>query len=133
MKIKLKNKQIVQSGSSKEKIDLQSVFAISCKTNRGLSTLAHNIVFERFTKKNNTLERKMDHDKFYEPIAFSYYEKSFKFLCYDIKVGPCYLVIDERNYVLRASPDSKVILNDSYAMLEVKCSEEYKNVDPKIV
>ena len=105
----------------------------SVKTNRGLSTLAHNILFERFTKKNNTLERKMDHDKFYEPIAFSYYEKSFKFLCYDIKVGPCYLVIDERNYVLRASPDSKVILNDSYAMLEVKCSEEYKNVDPKIV
>ena len=29
----------------------------SVKTNRGLSTLAHNIVFERFTKKNNTLER----------------------------------------------------------------------------
>ena len=29
----------------------------SVETNRGLSTLAHNIVFERFTKKNNTLER----------------------------------------------------------------------------
>ena len=50
----------------------------SVKTNRGLSTLAHNIVFERFTKKNNTLERKMDHGKFYEPVAISYYEKYFK-------------------------------------------------------
>ena len=94
----------------------------SVKTNRGLSTLAHNIVFERFTKKN-TLERKMDHGKFYEPIAISYYEKYFKSHGYDIKVEPCGLVIDEQNYVLAASPDGKVILHDSYGILEVKCSE----------
>ena len=105
----------------------------SVKTNRGLSTLAHNIVFERFTKKNNTLERKMDHGKFYEPIAISYYEKYFKSHGYDIKVEPCGLVIDEQNYALGASPDGKVSLNDSYGILEVKCSEEYKNVDQKDV
>ena len=104
----------------------------SVKTNRGLSTLAHNIPFERFTKKNNTLERKMDYSKFYEPIAISYYEKYFKSHVY-IKVEPCGLVTDEQNYALGASPDGKVSLNDSYGILEVKFSGEYKNVDPKDV
>ena len=50
----------------------------SVKTNRELATLAHNIAFERLNKTNNTLERKMDHGKFYEPIAISNYEKYFK-------------------------------------------------------
>ena len=75
----------------------------------------------------------MDHGKFYEPIAISYYEKYFKSHGYDIKVEPYGLVIDEQNYVLGASPDGKVSLNDSYGILEVKCSGEYKNVDPKDV
>ena len=75
----------------------------------------------------------MSHAKFYEPIAVSYYEKYFKFHGYDIKMEPCSLVTDEQNYVLGASPDGKLILNDSYGILEVKCSEEYKNVDPKDV
>ena len=101
----------------------------SAKTNRGLSTLAHNIVFERFNKRNNTLERKMDHGKFYVPIAISNYEKYFKSNGYDIKVEPCGLVIDEQNYVLGATLDGKVSFNDSYGILEVKRSEEYKNVD----
>ena len=73
----------------------------------------------------------MDHGKFYEPIATSDYEKYFKSHGYDIKVEPCGLVIDKKNYVLGASPDGKVIFNDSYSILEVKCSEEYKNVDQK--
>ena len=75
----------------------------------------------------------MDHGKFYEPIAISYYEKYFKSHGYDIKVEPYGLVIDEQNYVLGASPDGKVSLNYSYGILEVKCSEEYKNVDAKDV
>ena len=75
----------------------------------------------------------MDHGKFHEPIAISYYEKYFKSHGYDIKVEPYGLVIDEQNYVLGASPDGKVISNDSYGILEVKCSEGYKNVDPKDV
>ena len=75
----------------------------------------------------------MDYGKLYEPTAISYYEKYFKSHGYDIKVEPCGLVIDEQNYVLGASPDGKVSLNDSYGILEVKCSEEYKNVDPKDV
>ena len=65
----------------------------------------------------------MDHGKFYEPIAISYYEKYFKSHGYDIKVMPCGLVTDEQHYVLAASPDGKVILHDSYGILEVKCRE----------
>ena len=49
----------------------------SVKTNRGFSTLADNILFETFTKKNKILKRKMYHGKFYEPIAISNYEKYF--------------------------------------------------------
>ena len=75
----------------------------------------------------------MDHGKFYEPIAISYYEKYFKSHGYDIQVELCGLVINEENYVLGTSPDGKVILNDTYGILEVKCSEEYKNVDLKDV
>ena len=75
----------------------------------------------------------MDHEKFYEHIAISYYEKYFKSHGYGIKVELCGLVIDEQNYVLGASPHGKIILNYSYGILEVKCKEEYKNVDPKDV
>ena len=50
----------------------------------------------------------MDHDKFYEPIVISNYEKYFKSNGYDIKVESCGLVIDEQNYVLGDTPDGKV-------------------------
>ena len=60
----------------------------------------------------------MDHGKFYEPVAISYYEKYLKSHGYDIKVEPGGLVTDEQNYVLGASPDAKVSLNDSYGILE---------------
>ena len=75
----------------------------------------------------------MDHGKFYEPIAISNYEEYFKSNGYDINVEPCGLVIDEQNYVLGATPNGKVSFDDSYGILEVKCSEEYKNVDPRDV
>ena len=45
----------------------------------------------------------------------------------NIKVEPCSLVIDYQNYVLGAAPYSKVSFN---GILKVKCSEEYRNVDP---
>ena len=76
---------------------------------------------------------KLKNKQIVEPIAISNYEKYFKSNNYDIKVKPCGLVIDEQNYVPRATPDGKASFNDSYGILEVKCSEEYKNVDPKDV
>ena len=51
-------------------------------------------------------------------------------------VGSCGLVIDHKDYVLAATPDGKVIdLNaeNIYGILKVKCSEEYRDVDPKDV
>ena len=60
LKIKLKDKHIVHTGSNKENIRFTASVCNklnSVKTTRGLSTLAHDIVFGKFTKKNNTLER----------------------------------------------------------------------------
>ena len=75
----------------------------------------------------------MNHGKFYKSIGISNYKKYIKSSGYDIKVQPCGLVIDEQNYVLGATSDRKVSFNDSYGILEVKCSEEYKNLYPKDV
>ena len=91
-------------------------------------------MFEIFNEKNNTLERKMVHGEFYEPIAISYCENMLNPMVMILKWSlVCCLVIDEQNYVLGALPDDKVSLNDSYGILEVKCNEEYKNVDQKDV
>ena len=49
------------------------------------------------------------------------------------KTEPSGLFTDEQNYVLGDKFDGKIIFNDSYGVLEVKCSEEYKDVDPKDV
>ena len=51
-----------------------------------------------------------------------------------IQVEKCGLVIDSENYVLGASPDRKVIdMADpsAFGIIEIKCSEEYKDIDPK--
>ena len=48
-----------------------------------------------------------------------------------LKMGPSDLFTDEQNYVLGDTFDGKVIFNDSYGVLVEKCSEEYKDVDPK--
>ena len=52
---------------------------------------------------------------------------------YSIQFERCGLVLDPVNYVLGASPDGKVIeFNEytPYGILEVKCSEEYKDCAP---
>lgn len=48
-----------------------------------------------------------------------------------MSVEPCGLVIDPENFVLGASPDGKVTHNGTFGIVEVKCSEEYKDIDPK--
>ena len=64
------------------------------------------------------------------------YENLMKVSDRKIMVESCGLVIDHKNYVLAATPDGKVTdLNaeNIYGILEVKCSEEYRDVDPKDV
>lgn len=45
----------------------------------------------------------------------------------------CSLVIDEKPHVLGVTTNGKVTFNGSYGILEVKSTEEYKNVDGKDV
>ena len=55
---------------------------------------------------------------------------------YTIQIERSGLVIDHINYVLGASPDGKVVdVNEKniYGIIEVKCSEEYKDYDPRTV
>ena len=46
-------------------------------------------------------------------------------------VEPCGFVIDKNNFVLGATTDGKVVVDVEFCHLEVKCLEEYKNIDPK--
>ena len=52
----------------------------------------------------------------------------------EVKVERCGLVIDHVNYIFGASPDGKVtdLMESSVnGIVEVKCSHEYKDNDPK--
>ena len=39
--------------------------------------------------------------------------------------------MDKNNFVLGTTPNGKVVVDDEFGLLEVKCSEKYKNIDPK--
>ena len=68
---------------------------------------------------------------YYEPIAIKHYDNYLRLSGYEVVVEPCGFVIDKNNFVLRATPDDKVVVDGEFGLLEVKCSEEYKNIDPK--
>lgn len=76
---------------------------------------------------------KMRYGKFFEPIAIQAYEKFMHLSGWKISVDQCGLVIDSQNFVLGATPDGKVFDGASFGILEVKCSEHYKDIDPKDV
>lgn len=48
-----------------------------------------------------------------------------------VTVLPCGLVIDKANPIFGATPDGKVVHYDDLGILDVKCSEQYKDVNPK--
>ena len=93
------------------------------KTDRGFSTLAHNIIHR--TEFTAILKAKMEYGKYYEPIAIKHYEQYMKLSGFDIYVEPSGLVIDGENYILGATPDGKVICNREFGILEVKCTDQY--------
>ena len=102
------------------------------KTDRGFISLAKSIVTPE--KPSNILQMKLDHGKFYEPIAIQLYERYMTSINHNIQYEKCGLVVDHINFILGASPDGKVIdctERFMYGILEVKCSEEYKDFDPK--
>ena len=75
----------------------------------------------------------MVHGKFYGLIAFLIMKNILNPVIMIWKTEPSGLFTDEQNYVLGDKFDGKIIFNKSYGVLEVKCSEEYKDVDPKDV
>ena len=96
-------------------------------TEKGLLSAAQHLV-NGLSTKNKVLQLKLLHGKFYEPIALSKYEQYMKSINHDIQVEKSGFVIDYRNFVLGASPDSKVVdlLEDPvYGLVEIKCCEEY--------
>ena len=52
---------------------------------------------------------------------------------YEVPVDRCGFVIYKNNFVLGATPDGKVVVDGEFGLLEVKCSQEYKNIDPKYI
>ena len=67
----------------------------------------------------------MAYGRYYEPIVIQSYEQYMK-----IK-GHVVLFLDNVNYVLGATPDGKVFTNGEFGIIEVKCSEQYRDDDPK--
>lgn len=101
------------------------------KTERGFETLAKNIVTK--PKPSNFLQYKLNFGRYHEPIALQQYEKFMKSKHHHIQVENIGLVIDHVNYILGATPDGKIVdpmEGSPYGIIEIKCSDEYKNNDP---
>ena len=104
------------------------------KTSRGFQSLARNMIIKRNIKCNSVLQYKLDYGKYYEPIALQRYEQYMKVSQHELHVQKCGFVIDHNNYVLGATPDGKVIdpsESHKLGIIEIKCSEEYKDIDPQ--
>ena len=102
------------------------------KTEKGFKSLAKNLVTA--SVPNKFVQHKMDFGRYHEPISLNHYEKFMKSKQHHVQVENVGLVIDYANYVIGASPDRKIIDSSEtfpYGIMEIKCSEEYKNNDPR--
>ena len=79
------------------------------RTERGLKSVAAEIVKGNDNGKNKVLQIKLDYGRHFEPIALQRYKTFMKLNNRPIQVEKCGLVIDSENYVSGASPDGKVI------------------------
>lgn len=103
------------------------------KSDKAFQTLARNLVSPKPTK-NKTLLYKLNYGRYHEPIALKKYEQFMRSQSHNVRVENAGLVIDYGNYVLGASPDGKIIdpsESSPYGIIEIKCSEEYKDNDPR--
>ena len=102
------------------------------KTEKGFKSLAKSLVTASVL--NKFLQHKLDFGRYHEPIALNHYEKYMKSRQHHLQVENVGLVIDYANYVIGASPDRKIIDSSEtfpHGIMEIKCSEEYKNNDPR--
>ena len=103
------------------------------RTERGLKSVAAEIVKGKYNGKNKVLQIRLDYGRHFEPIALQRYETFMKLNNRPIQVEKCGLVKDSKNYVSGGSPDGKVIDMDdpsAFGIIEIKCSEEYKDINP---
>ena len=97
-----------------------------------MRSLAHNIVHgNKKQNENRVLQAKLRYGKYFEPVALKNYENSLRINGYKVVVEPCGFVIDENNFVLGCTPDGKVLFDGEFGILEIKCPEQFSNVDPK--
>ena len=99
------------------------------KTVKGLTSSAKKIV-KPVKEIGHVLKMKLSFGRYYEPIAIKMYERYMKTIGHNVSVEECGFVIDKNNYILGATPDGKVT-DGSFGIMEVKCSEEYRDNDPK--
>ena len=104
------------------------------KTDKGRRSLAVQMSTNEVKTVNTFLQRKMDFGCYHEPIAIQHYSKFMASKGHTVQVETSGLVVDVVNYIFGATPDGKVYdqsETNPYGILEVKCSEEYQNNDPR--
>lgn len=76
------------------------------KRDRGLSSLARKYVSNKEVRlSNSSLKWKLDHGRFYEPIAIQKYEECILTSGRPVRVEKCGFVVNQNNSTYDATPD----------------------------
>ena len=74
---------------------------------------------------------KLFNGRHHKPFTIKHCESYTKLKGHKTVVEPCSLVVNSENVILGATPDSKVVFDGKFGIIEVKYSEKYRNVDPE--
>ena len=78
---------------------------------------------------NPIVQRKLDHGKMYEPIAWVKYQNCMQTSTQNVEVSQCGLVVHPENFWLGCTTDAKLVCGDIFGIGESKCPEQYKECD----
>lgn len=95
---------------------------------RGKERHAENFVLGGPTP-STFVQRRLDHGRMYEPVAWKKYHEYFTSLGEDVKVMPCGLVVNVNNRWLGCSPDAKLMFPNKVGIGESKCPYEQRDSD----
>ena len=95
---------------------------------RGKERHAENFV-SGGSNPSSFVQRKLDHGKMYEPVAWRKYLEYFASLGQDVKVLPCGLVLNANNRWLGCSPDAKLLFPNKVGIGESKCPYDQRDSD----
>ena len=96
---------------------------------RGIENHAAKFVNPPSVTHNPIVQRKLDHGKMYEPIAWMKYRDCMQSDTQHIEVLPCGLVVHPDNFWLGCTPDARLVCGDIFGIGESKCPEQYKECD----